>query len=179
MELWIRAIKNKQITDEKLRDVFEKYSNEPTEEQDVDEFVFDYNRTDERLFIPIFKENIMSVSGDRAIIEKEIVETIYFINQLFVATDKYCDKNTSPQHLCENFVSYYISADRVCMLDIECIDFIRLLDMRTVRSPIYVNVEEMITKIQNLQKFFETNKDKCDEFVINFEESEVKILETR
>lgn len=180
MELWIRAIKNKQTTDGNLRDVFEKYSNEPIEEQDIDEFVFDYDRTDERLFIPIFKNNVMFVSDDnRAIIKKENVETIYFINKLFVATDKYCDKNTSPQHLCENFVSYYISADRICMLTIECFDFIRMLEMRLLRNPIYKDAQEMITKIQNLQKFLENNKSKCDEFVINFEESEVKILEPR
>lgn len=159
MELWIRAIKNRQITDEKPRGIFEKYSNEPIEEQDIDEFIFDYDRTDERLFILIFKNK---------------VNTISFIKELFIATNIYCDKSISPQHLCENFVSYYISADRIDMLSLECFEFIKLL-----KNSKYGNIEEMVTKIENLQKFFETNKDKCDEFVINFEENEVKILEPR
>lgn len=175
MELWIRAIKNRQTTDEKLRDVFEKYSNKPIEEQDVDEFVFDYDRTDGRLFIPIFKNNVMYVSNNNgAIIKKEKVEAISFIKELFIATNIHCDKSTSPQHLCENFVSYYISADRISVLASECFDFIKLLE-----NSKHENLEEITTKIANLQKFLKKNQDKCDEFVINFEESEVKILEPR
>ena len=166
MKLLIKTIKNRRIKEQ----VVDKF---------INEFVFEYDRNDERLFIPIFKENIMYADdNDRAIIKKEKVKDISFIKELFIAANNYCDKDTSPQYLDTHseleYGIYYIPTNRICMLILECSEFIKMLGMRRLRKPIYENVEEMITKIKNLLNFLEENKDKCNEFLIQFDEREYK-----